>query len=65
MSINRLESDAPNVARLKRGVDMTSAVKQGLYDGTWGFSKRGLHSTSLRAAEEPELVTNGASLTGS
>ena len=38
------------------GVDMTAAVKRGLYDGTWGFIKLGFHSTSLRAAEEPEPV---------
>ncbi len=43
-------------ARLKRGVDMTSTVKRGLYDGTWGFIQLGLHSTSLRTAVEPEPV---------
>ena len=35
---------------------MTAAVKRGLYEGTWGFIQLGRHSTSLRAAAEPEPV---------
>lgn len=37
-------------------VDMTAAVKQGLYDGTGGFLQLGLHSTALCTAGEPEPV---------
>ena len=37
-------------------IDMTSAVKRWLYDGTWGFIVLGFHGPSLRAAAEPEPV---------
>jgi hypothetical protein len=56
MSINTLERDAHYVRAPQCGVDMTSAVKRGLYDGTWSCIKLGFHSTSLRASEEPEPV---------